>query len=402
MYEDYFGFTEKPFNLAPDPDYLYLSRQHKNAISSLDFGLMDDSGLILFTGDIGTGKTTIIRHILRNIDEEFIVAVIYNTNVNSEQLLALILEEFELYPESDTKAGAIKALSSFLINIRSKNLRPLLIIDEGQSLPFDALEEIRLLSNLQEGNQMLLQIILAGQPELKAKLKTPAMESMTQRIAVNYHLKPFNRQETGQYISHRITTANGNPDLFTVGAINIIHQMTGGIPRAINILCHAALVYGFADEIPMIGTQVLEDIKADTGDTGLGVDRWFEDGYEEGTESRSRNRTAPPTTNEPVSFHQVQGPLEKRVDMLEQRVDEYTKELRETFRVMLAKERIRNDKLLMAFAQLKSKYEILQKKLNGEEQSVDTTNEPADVLKPLPRNKPFSIVTETKNAKNQD
>jgi type II secretory pathway predicted ATPase ExeA len=149
MYENYFGFTEKPFNLAPDPDYLYMSRQHKNAISSLDFGLMDDSGLILFTGDIGTGKTTIIRHILRNIDEEFLVAVIFNTNVNSEQLLALILEEFGLYPESDTKAGAIKALSSFLIDIRSKNLRPLLIIDEGQSLSFDALEEIRLLSNLE-------------------------------------------------------------------------------------------------------------------------------------------------------------------------------------------------------------------------------------------------------------
>ena len=402
MYEDYFGFTEKPFNLAPDPDYLYLSRQHKNAISSLDFGLMDESGLILFTGDIGTGKTTIIRHILRNIDEEFIVAVVFNTNINSDQLIALILEEFGLNPESDSKAGAIKALNSFLIDIRSKNKRPLLIIDEGQSLPFDALEEIRLLSNLQDGNQMLLQIMLVGQPELKAKLKTPAMESMTQRIAINYHLKPFNRQETGQYISHRLSTANGNPDLFTIGAINIIHQMTGGIPRAINILCHAALVYGFADEIPMIGTQVLEDIKADTGDTGLGVERWFEDEYEEETERRSASRAAPSTTADPVNFQQGQGQIEKRVDLLEQRVDEYTKELRETFRIMLAKERIRNDKLLMAFAQLKSKYEILQKRLNNGEQAANHQSDSADILKPLPRTKPFSIVTETKNAKNQD
>ena len=406
MYEEYFGLTEKPFNLAPDPDFLYLSRQHKNAISSLDFGLMDETGLILFTGEIGTGKTTIIQHILRYIGDEFIVAVVFNTNITSDQLIDLILEEFGLSPNSDSKASAIKALTGFLIEMKNKNRRPLLIIDEGQSLSLDALEEIRLLSNLQDGNQMLLQIMLVGQPELKAKLNTPAMESMTQRIAVNYHLKAFNRRETGQYITHRLSVADGNPDLFTVGAINIIHQMTGGIPRSINILCHAALVYGFADEIPMIGTQVLEDIKEDTGDTGLGVDRWFEDEYEEEYERKPISRPAQQSTKEPVNLHfgqsHSQGQLEKRVDLLEQRVDEYTKELRETFRIMLAKERIRNDKLLMAFAQLKSKYEIIQKQLNNGNKNSVLKENPANNIKPLTGTKPFSIVSESKNVKNQD
>ena len=402
MYEEFFGFTEKPFNLAPDPDFLYLSRQHKNAVSSLDFGLMDDSGLILFTGEIGTGKTTIIRHMLRNLDDEFNVAVVFNTNVTADQLLFLILEEFGLSPEKDSKASIIKTLTHFLMDIRNKGKRPLLIIDEGQSLSFDALEEIRLLSNLQDDSKMLLQIMLVGQPELKAKLNTPAMESMTQRIAVNYHLKPFNREETGLYISHRLETAGGNPDLFTVGAINIIHRMTNGIPRAINILCHASLVYGFADEIPIIGTQVLEEIKADTGDTGLGVDRWFQDEYEEPTEAYSYRETEPPSKPVPAGTQSGHEELEKQVEMLKRRVEEYTKELRDTVRVILAKERLRNDKLLMAFAQLKSKYEILQKDIANNNHAVEGTLEVAKKVKPLRREKPFSIVSETKNAKNQD
>jgi general secretion pathway protein A len=402
MYEEYFGFKEKPFNLAPDPDYLYLSRQHKNALSSLDFGLMDESGLMLFTGEIGTGKTTIIRHILRNIGDEFNVAVIFNTNVTSDQLLGNILQEFGLNAENDTKASAIKSLNQFLIDLRSKGKRPLLIIDEGQSLSLDALEEIRLLSNLQDGSKMLLQIMLVGQPELKAKLRTPAMDSMAQRIAVNYHLKSFNREETGQYISHRLVTAGGNPDLVSVGAVNMIHTMTGGIPRSINILCHAALVYGFADEIPIIGTQVIDEIKADTGDSGFGVDRWFEDEIEEQQSVLSYRPADTPSRPVPASTRSGHDEWEKRLETLERRVEVYTKELRDTVRVILAKERLRNDKLLMAFTQLKTKYEILQKESANHNQTVGGPPDENDTIKPLRRGKPFSIVSEQKNAKKQD
>ncbi len=402
MYEEYFGFKEKPFNLAPDPDFLYLSRQHKNALSSLDFGLMDESGLILFTGDIGTGKTTIIRHLLRRIVDDFNIAVVFNTNITSDQLLELILDEFGINPETNSKTRAIKALTSYLIEVRSQGKRPLLIIDEGQSLSFDALEEVRLLSNLQEDNRALLQIMLVGQPELKSKLKTPAMESMTQRIAVNYHLKPFNREETGQYISHRIKTAGGQPDLFSVGAVNMIHQMTGGIPRAINILCHAALVYGFADEIPLIGTKILEEIKEDTGDSGLGIDRWFDDDFGEEKEIDDYKPASKASEPAPPKGSKVQGERDKRIEALEYRVEEYTKELRDTVRVILAKERLRNDKLLMAFAQLKSKYEILQKELTNNNHVPEEPVNKDRTIKTLRREIPFSIVAEQKTFKGQD
>ena len=363
MYEDYFGFKEKPFNIAPDPDFLYLSGKHQNAISSLDFGLMDDAGLILFTGDIGTGKTTLIHHILRKIGADFTVAVVFNTNVDAGQLLGIILQEFGLNADSNSKAVSIKALTRSLIDLRSRKKRPLLIIDEAQGLSIDALEEIRLLSNLQDGRTMLLQIMLVGQPELKDRLKSPSMASLTQRIAVNYHLKPFEREETEQYIAHRLKTASGRPDLFTDAAIDKIHRMTHGIPRSINILCHAALVYGFADDLSTIDVPVLEEIMADTQDSSIGGERWFQDdseGVEGVGEGKSASSHAEP--EKPV-LQENRPQLETRIDALEARLENYTKELREALTALLQKERSRNDKLLMAYTQIKTKYDALKQEL---------------------------------------
>lgn len=363
MYEEYFGFKEKPFNIAPDPDYLYLSRKHQNAITSLNFGLMDDAGLILFTGDIGTGKTTLIHHILRKIGADFTVAVVFNTNVDAGQLLGIILQEFGLNADSDNKAVAFKALTRFLIDLRSRNRRPLLIIDEAQSLSLDALEEIRLLSNLQDGSTMLLQIMLVGQPELKDKLQSPAMASLSQRIAVNYHLKPFEREETAQYIAHRLKTAGGRSDLFTHAAIDKIHQMTRGIPRSINILCHAALVYGFADDLSTIDVPVLDEIMSDAQDSSIGGERWFRDDSEEveGV-GEGKSTSSHPEPEKPV-LQEIRAQLEKRIEALEARQDHYTKELREALTTLLRKERIRNDKLLMAYTQIKTKHDALKQEL---------------------------------------
>jgi general secretion pathway protein A len=358
MYEDYFGFKEKPFEIAPDPDYLFLSRQHQNAISSLEFGLMDNAGLILLTGEIGTGKTTIIRHILGKIEDNFIVGVVFNTNVDANQFLGLVLEEFGINVQSEHKAGAIKDLNHFLVEAHSKNRRPLIIVDDAQSLSMEALEEVRLLSNLQDGNKMLLQIMLVGQPELNAKLKGPAMASLCQRIAVNYHLQVFNREETGQYIAHRLETAGGRSDLFTDAAVTMIHGLTRGTPRSINLLCHAALVYGFADEIPVIEVPVIEEIVADTQNTGIGAERWYLDQNPspaphgvDGAESQLLSGM------ESVTPQQPRNDLEGRIEELERRLGDYTKDLREALNLLLTKERSRNDKLLMAYTRLKTRYE---------------------------------------------
>jgi len=397
MYEEYFGFKEKPFNIAPDPDYLYLSRKHQNAITSLDFGLVDDAGLILFTGDIGTGKTTLIHHILRKIGVDFTVAVVFNTNVDADQLLGIILQEFGLNADSDNKAAAIKTLSRFLIDLRSRNKRPLLIIDEAQSLSLDALEEIRLLSNLQDGSTMLLQIMLVGQPELKERLKSPSMASLTQRIAVNYHLKPFEREETAQYIAHRLKTAGGRTDLFTDAAIDRVHRMTHGIPRSINILCHAALVYGFADDLTTIDVPVLEEIMSDTQDSGIGSERWFKDGGE--GPDRDREGEKPPLPSEPAkSVSQENRPqLEVRIEAIEARLDDYTKELREALKVLLHKERSRNDKLLMAYTQLKTKYDALKEELAHTDHLPAGAQENGNTVKPRQEKKRFTLVSDSEN-----
>ncbi|MGD9354173.1 MAG: AAA family ATPase [Desulfobacterales bacterium] len=401
MYEEYFGFKEKPFNVAPDPDYLYLSRKHQNAITSLDFGLVDDAGLILFTGDIGTGKTTLIHHILRKIGVEFTVAVVFNTNVDADQLLGIILQEFGLNADSDNKAAAIKTLSRFLIDLRSRNKRPLLIIDEAQSLSLDALEEIRLLSNLQDETTMLLQIMLVGQPELKDKLKSPSMASFTQRIAVNYHLKPFELEETAQYIAHRLKTAGGRTDLFTDAAIDRVHRMTRGIPRSINILCHAALVYGFADDLTIIDVPVLEEIMSDTQDSGIGSERWAKDS-DEGADSDRGGKKAllPSEPAKPVS-QENRPQLEVRIEALEARLEDYTKELREALKVLLHKERSRNDKLLMAYAQLKTKYDALKEELTHPDRPPAGARENGNTVKPLQGEKRFTLVSDSENKDRQ-
>jgi general secretion pathway protein A len=268
MYENYYGFKEKPFQIVPNPEYLYLSDNHRNALTYLEYGLTENVGFILLSGEIGSGKTTLIQYILNKLGPDTEAAVIFNTNVSPDQILGLILIELELSPKKD-KTENLDLLSQFLIAKYAKGRRVLLIIDEAQNLTVETLEEVRMLSNLQTEDEPLLQIMLAGQPELIAKLQTPNLRQLAQRIAVNYHLTGLDREETGNYISFRLERAGGRRDFFTSDALDMIYRMSGGIPRSINLLCQAALVYGFADEAQMIDEAIIEQITRDKIGIGL-------------------------------------------------------------------------------------------------------------------------------------
>ena len=272
MYQKFYKLRDKPFQIEPDPSYLFKSSKHKNALTYLEYGLTENVGFILLTGEIGAGKTTLIQYVLGKLGKGTETAVIFNTNVTAEQLLNFILSEFELKRPKNDKAAVLEIFYEFLIQKYGEKKRVLLIIDEAQNLSPEALEEVRMLSNLQAESQALLQIMLVGQPELTAKLKAPNMLQFSQRIAVNYHLEGLNREESGKYITFRLETAGRKSRLFTPEAMGLIHQLSDGIPRSINLLCNAALVYGYAEGSKTIGKEIINQIKEDKIGVGLGLD----------------------------------------------------------------------------------------------------------------------------------
>ena len=348
MYEKFYGFKSKPFHIAPNPDFLFMSKIYKNAITCLEFGIMENTGFVVLTGEIGTGKTTLIRHILKKLDNTIHVAVIYNTNVNANQLLSLILREFGFKVKIEDKADAIKIIRKYMQIIRSNNKRPLLVIDEAQNLSPDALEEVRLLSNMQDNDTMLMQIMLVGQPELRARLKNQAA-AFAQRVAVSYHLVPLTLDETRQYIVHRLENAGGKTDLFTRPALGLIHKATMGVPRAINMLSHNALVYGFADDIKTIGAGVLKQVIAENNSIGFGVGNF------------DKKDPASDTNSDHADLHTKQKQIENKIKALEHKVENYTTELKEMFQTLIAKEQKKNDGLLKDYILLEARYNALKK-----------------------------------------
>lgn len=263
MYESHYGLTSKPFSIVPNPDMLFLSKNHENALTYLEYGLSEKVGFILLTGEIGAGKTTLIRHILNKIESKMDIAVIFNTNFSSDQLLRRILSEFEITSDTTDKEQHLELLYHFLIERYAQGRHVLLIIDEAQNLSDKALEDIRMLSNLQTDDRVLLQIMLVGQPELKNRLNTPDLKQLAQRIAVNYHITPLDEDQTYHYIGYRIQKAGGTPDLFTPEAIKEVYKHSGGIPRTINLMCDTALVYGFADGRQHIDVAVIGKVIKD-------------------------------------------------------------------------------------------------------------------------------------------
>jgi putative secretion ATPase (PEP-CTERM system associated) len=264
MYEKHFSFKYKPFELVPNPDFLFLSNTHKKAITYLDYGIKEKIGFILLTGEVGSGKTTIIRNLIKNLDNSIVLSKVNNTKVSSEQLISMINEDFGLDIEGKSKTRLLSELNEFLIEQYSKKLQPVLLIDEAQNLTPDLLEEIRLLSNLETDRAKLLQIILVGQPELKRTLGLPELRQLRQRININYHISPLTIEETARYIKHRLTVA-GNPEAikFQGNMLDIIHQFSRGIPRLINILCDFALLTAYVEGQKEVGIDIVQEVAKD-------------------------------------------------------------------------------------------------------------------------------------------
>jgi general secretion pathway protein A len=264
MYLSFFNLKFKPFDLVPNPDFMFLSKTHKKAMIYLDHGISERVGFILLTGEVGSGKTTIIRELIARHLENAVLAKIFNTNVTSEQLIAMINDDFDLPIQGKDKISLLRDLNNFLVEQYAKGNRPLIIIDEAQNLTMEALEEIRMLSNLETSDSKLMQIILVGQPELREILAKPELRQLRQRISIQCHLHPLDCQEIEEYILHRLQVA-GNRDAlsFAPEAIDIIYKYSCGIPRLINIICDFLLLSAFAEEIHDISKEMICDIVGD-------------------------------------------------------------------------------------------------------------------------------------------
>ena len=256
MYEDYYGFTEKPFSLTPDPKYLFKSASHASAFELLQYAVRRREGFVVITGDIGTGKTTLCRALLEQIDRKTFTALVLNPFVSEEDLLRLVLQEFGVVSREEIKRGRlagvskqelIETLNEFLLSLQAIGAQALLIIDEAQNLPLQVLEQIRILSNLETEKEKLLQIVLVGQSNLKDLLRRPDLRQLDQRVSIRYDLKPLTAEETAAYVQHRLSVAGGGAAVtFAPKALARVHQFTGGIPRLINLLCDRALLTAYS------------------------------------------------------------------------------------------------------------------------------------------------------------
>lgn len=259
MYKEYFGLKEKPFNVTSDPNFLFLSRVHKEAFSHLVYGIKERKGFLEITGEVGAGKTTLCRALLNQLDANTKSAFIFNSTLPELQLFQAILEDYGLVVERRNKVTMQRQLNRFLIEELSKGNNVILIIDEAQNLKPAVLEEIRMLSNLETDREKLFQIILVGQPELKTKLNSPNLRQLRQRIAVRFHITPLAQDEVGQYIDHRLTVAGSTGRVrFAPDAVGFIYAYSGGIPRIINMVCDKALLAAYVSESRDVTHAIVE------------------------------------------------------------------------------------------------------------------------------------------------
>lgn len=270
MYERFYQLRERPFALSPDPEYLYPSRVHQEALSYLRYGLETQAGFVVITGEIGSGKTTLLQTLLRNLDNQTTVGRIVNTMLEPRELLETIMIDFGLDPAGRSKPLLLRDLAQYLVDQRLAGRLVLLVIDEAQNLSLGALEELRMLSNLETEKSKLMQVVLVGQPNLRDKLHAPELEQLRQRITVSYHLPPLDADETLHYINHRLRRAALGPPLeFPADATAVIHARSRGVPRIINVICDAALVFGYAEERRQIDRELIVEVLGELESTGV-------------------------------------------------------------------------------------------------------------------------------------
>ncbi|MCF2906690.1 AAA family ATPase [Octadecabacter sp. CECT 8868] len=264
LYCAHFGFSTRPFSLSPDPDFLYWTRSHKRAFSILEYGLVTKAPLTVVTGEVGTGKTTLIQALLRQIEGDSIVGLISNAQGNRDDLLRWVLNALDIdLNGADNYVSLFQRFQDFVINAYADGKRVILIIDEAQNLGAETLEELRMLTNINSGKDELLQLILVGQPELRAIIERPELRQFAQRVTSTYHINPLDRATATEYIRHRLLSVGGHGDEIDQAAIQKICEYAGGIPRVINKICDLAFVYAASADQTHVGLDTINELIRD-------------------------------------------------------------------------------------------------------------------------------------------
>ncbi len=261
---EHFGLRERPFALAPDPEFIFWSPEHRGAYAMLDYGLSTRAPITLLTGEIGAGKTTLVHHFIDSLDDEVVIGIISNARPGVNDVLRRVCAALSLVvPKDADSADLFAVIQTFLLTQHAQEKRVLLVIDEGQNLNRDALEDLRMLTNINVGRDEVLQLLLVGQPELRAMVRRADLVQFAQRVAASYHLPRLDAAATAGYIASRIRHAGGNPGIFSRQAAELIFAQTQGVPRLINQLCDLALTYAFAADVPMVKRDLVQQVLND-------------------------------------------------------------------------------------------------------------------------------------------
>lgn len=264
LYADFFGLSERPFTLLPDPAFLYWSKAHRNAYTILEYGIFSRAPITVVTGEIGSGKTTLVQHLLRNIDETITVGLVSNAQGGRGELLQWVLNALSVeVPNDSTYVQKFQTLQDFLIAEYAAERRVVLIFDEAQNLSQEGLEELRMLTNINANKDELIQLILVGQPELRDVIRRPNMKQLAQRVAASFHIPAMDADTVAQYIRHRLQSVGGTGDEFTDAACKMVHEQTGGVPRLVNQLCDMAMVYAWSGEEKTVTPKTVQTVLND-------------------------------------------------------------------------------------------------------------------------------------------